>query len=217
MKRIVLIHATPFAMEPIHTAFKAKWQEAELVNILDDSLSKDRNQNLGQEDYFNKRIKNLCDYAKLIKSDGIIYTCSAFGKAIETAAEALVIPVLKPNEAMFEAAMTLGEKIGMVATFRPAVQGMEQEFEETKHRLGKEHITLKTWLVEDGRHALDRGDVKTHDEIILKAIKEMPECDVYMLAHFSTSTAYELIERKTNKKILTSPDSAVEKLKSILA
>lgn len=216
MKRISLIHATPFAMEPIHTAFKTTWPEAELVNVLDDSLSKDRNQNSEQEDYFNERIKSLCDYAKLIKSDGIIYTCSAFGKAIETASEALVMPVLKPNEAMFEAAMDLGEKVGMVATFKPAVEGMEQEFEETKRRLGKEHITLKIWVAEDGRHALDKGDVKTHDEIILKAIEEMPECDVYMLAHFSTSTAYKLIKSKTNKKILTSPESAVEKLKKIL-
>ncbi len=40
--RIALIHATPVAMAPIHAAFAADWPEAELTNLLDDSLSIDR-------------------------------------------------------------------------------------------------------------------------------------------------------------------------------
>ena len=40
--RIVLLHATPVAMAPIHTAFSEIWPEAELVNLLDDGLSIDR-------------------------------------------------------------------------------------------------------------------------------------------------------------------------------
>ena len=37
--RIVLLHATPVAMEPIQRAFVEKWPEAETVNLLDDALT----------------------------------------------------------------------------------------------------------------------------------------------------------------------------------
>ena len=42
MSRIALIHATPAAVDPIRTAFAEDWPEPDLVNLLDDSLSRDR-------------------------------------------------------------------------------------------------------------------------------------------------------------------------------
>src|ERR1019366_175752 len=40
--RIALIHATPVAIEPIRDALSSGWPEADVVNILEDSLSPDR-------------------------------------------------------------------------------------------------------------------------------------------------------------------------------
>jgi hypothetical protein len=40
--RIALIHAVTVAIEPVQEAFLALWPEAECGNILDDTLSLDR-------------------------------------------------------------------------------------------------------------------------------------------------------------------------------
>jgi hypothetical protein len=40
--RIALIHAVPMAIPPVAAAFDALWPEAERLNLLDDSLSVDR-------------------------------------------------------------------------------------------------------------------------------------------------------------------------------
>jgi hypothetical protein len=42
MTRIALIHAVTVAITPVQSAFRQLWPEAECANILDDSLSVDR-------------------------------------------------------------------------------------------------------------------------------------------------------------------------------
>jgi len=68
------------------------------------------------------------------------------GEAIEAAAARAPIPVLKPNEAMFEAALTAGRRIGMLATFAPSVASMEQEF-RAMAETHRSPATIETYCV----------------------------------------------------------------------
>src|SRR3954447_4741672 len=144
MARIALIHATPAAVEPIRTAFSAAWPEPDLVNLLDDSLSRDRASTPDLTDGIYGRFDALGAYAVALGADGILFTCSAFGPAIERVARAVTIPVLKPNEAMFAEALAIGgqsggqsgDRIGMLATFEPSIASMAAEFEADAARAG---------------------------------------------------------------------------------
>jgi hypothetical protein len=89
------------AMAPIEAAFRADWPAAELVHLLDDSLSPDRAAQPRLTPALHRRIGALADYAVSTGAHGVLFTCSAFGPAIEAAARRAAIPVLKPNEAMF--------------------------------------------------------------------------------------------------------------------
>ena len=83
--RIGLIHATPVAIEPIRLAFEDQWPEVELINLLEDSLSLDL---AGEENLtprISQRIVDLAKYMQSTGADALLYTCSAFGPAIEEA------------------------------------------------------------------------------------------------------------------------------------
>jgi Asp/Glu/hydantoin racemase len=214
--RVALIHAVPMAVAPVAAAFDALWPEAERINLLDDSLSTDRQRAGALTPAIAARIAALADYAKACGAAGILYTCSAFGAAIEAVARASRIPVLKPNEAMFDEALAAGRRLGMLATFPPSVGGMEEEF---RAQAGAGGATLATVCVPEAMAAARRGDQAAHDALLVEAARrpELQDVDALMLAQFSMAPARESVQAVVRCPVLTSPASAVRKLKRLLA
>jgi Asp/Glu/hydantoin racemase len=213
--RIVLLHATPVAMTPIQEAFAERWPEAEIVNLLDDGLSIDRAREADLSERMIDRFVDFGRYGHRMGADGILVTCSAFGPAIERMADTLPIPVLKPNEAMFQAAIAQGGKIGMLATFGPAVGTMTDEFDEFVLHSGKP-AQLRTLLVADAMAALRRGDAETHNRLVAARAAELEDQDVIMLAHFSTSRAASAVRAQTKIPVLTAPHAAVDSMRAMI-
>lgn len=210
--RIALLHATPVAMEPIHNAFVRLWADAELINLLDDGLSVDRARMNELTEPMIERFVSLCRYAESTGADGLLVTCSAFGPAIERATRDMSIPVLKPNEAMFQAAIEAGNRIGMIATFPPALVTMQEEFAEESQRLGAS-AQLTSIVIPEAIEALRHHDVETHNGLIAERGKQFEGYDAVMLAHFSTSRAAPLLRTKIDAPVLTAPDAAVARMR----
>jgi len=214
--RIVLIHAMPFSIDPIAQAFTKLWPEAQTVNLLDDSLSRDLLEATHLTEKIAERIVTLAEYGLGIGAHGILFTCSAFGDAIKQAKEKLSIPVLKPNEAMFEEALKTGANIGMLATFGPSVPSMESEFIAlSKQTNPKAQIT--SILEQEALAALQAGNKEEHNRLLKKAAAAFKGYDAVMLAQFSASQAFTSVSEAVDCPVLTSPHSAVAKLKREVA
>lgn len=214
--RIALIHAVVPAMAPVAEAFRRQWPQALLSNILDDSLSLDREREGDLTPAMTGRIRTLADYAAGSGAAGILFTCSAFGPAIEAAAADLPIPVLKPNEAMFAAALSAGRRIGMLATFAPSVASMEEEFARMAEAAGVP-AAIETCCVPGAMAALKAGDEAEHDRLLAEAAPLLAACDTVLLAHFSTSRAAAAVEAALGRPVLTAPGSAVTRLREAVA
>ena len=77
-------------------------------------------------------------------------------------------------------------------------------------------IQIVPKLAEGALAALDRGDRATHDRLIVEASKDLRDCDVIALAQFSMAPAAALVAEATGRPVVTTPDSAVLKLKKML-
>src|SRR3954454_5672992 len=127
--RIALIHALKHSITPIEASFAQAWPDARLMNLLDDSLSADLARDGRLTDAMTGRFLSLARYAAGTGADAILFTCSAFGPCIEAVAHAHApMPVLKPNEAMIEEAVTKGRRIGLLSSFPPTLASMPREF-----------------------------------------------------------------------------------------
>jgi len=209
--RIALVHAVRVAIAPVEDAFRRHWPEAELVNLLDDSLSRDRNREKDLTPALRKRIAQLAEYGIGAGARAILYTCSAFGEAIEAVKREQKVPVLRPNEAMFDDALRHGRRLGLLATFGPTVGALEAEL-----RALDGTVSVKSICIPEAMKALDAGDAATHDGLLARAAPALADCDAVMLAQFSTARARELVARAISCSVLTSPDSAVKRLKGLL-
>ena len=207
--RIALIHALKHSIVPIESSFAKLWPEARLMNLLDDSLSADLARDGRLTEAMTERFLALGRYAVSTGSDAILFTCSAFGPCIEAVARAHApMPVLKPNEAMIEQAAAQGGRIGLLSTFAPTLASMPPEFPRS--------VELVPKLAEGGLAALDRGDRAEHDRLVAEASKALRDCDLIALAQYSLAPAAHLVAQATGRPVLTTPDSAVMKLKKML-
>jgi hypothetical protein len=207
--RIALVHALKHSIVPIEVAFAGLWPDASLMNLLDDSLSADVARDGRITDAMTERFLRLGRYAAGAGADAILFTCSAFGSCIEAVArEQAPMPVLKPNEAMIEQAVGKGRKIGLLSTFAPTLVSMPPEFP------GSVEIVPK--LAVGALAALDRGDRAEHDRLVGEASKDLRDCDLIALAQYSMAPAASLVAQISGRPVVTTPDSAVLKLKQAL-
>jgi aspartate/glutamate racemase len=67
--------------------------------------------------------------------------------------------------------------------------------------------------------ALNAGDVATHDKLVVDAAKDLVKrgAKVIALAQYSMAHCKPMVEAACGVPVLTTPDSAIEKLKRLLA
>jgi Asp/Glu/hydantoin racemase len=207
--RIALVHALKHSIVPIEASFAKLWPDAGLMNLLDDSLSADLARDGRLTDAMTERFLELGRYVASTGADAILFTCSAFGPCIEAVARARApMPVLKPNEAMIEQAVAQGRRIGLLSSFPPTLASMPREFPAS--------VELVPKLAEGAMAALHRGDGAEHNRLVVDASRSLRDCDLIALAQYSMAPAVDLVAKATGRPVLTTPDSAVMKLKKML-
>ncbi len=213
--RIALIHALKVSIPPIEEAFARMWPEARLANLLDDSLATDLARDGVLTPAMTERFRTLAGYAAASGANAILFTCSAFGPCIAACAQDLApMPVLTPNEAMIEEAVALAgpnARIGLLATFAPTLATMPAEFLAVAPG-----VRVETCLSAASLTALQAGDGAGHDRAAAKAASAIDGCDVIALAQFSLARAASAVAEATGRPVLTTPDSAVRKLRRLL-
>ena len=211
---IGVVHATRVAVSPIEAAFESHWPEAEVVQFIDESLSRDLDEIGYLTPGINERVASLATFAHRGGAQAILFSCSAFGPAIEAAGARLPVPVLKPNQAMLDEALALEGRIQVLSTFRPSGPSIRRELEALAEQR-KVDLTIEDSYVPGALDALHAGDPDTHDALIAEAAADS-RADVVLLAQFSMARARDAVSRRVDARVLSSPESAVLALKRMM-
>ena len=211
--RIAIINASVLSIEPVMAAFMVAWPEARLFNLVDDALSSDLTAAGESTAQLTARIGSLADHAVLADARAILYTCSAFGPAIDLVKRRIGIPVLAANEAMIDEALGAGSRLAVLATTAAALPTICAEIEAAARarRLAPSVFPVH---VPGALDSLASGRIDLHDAAIVEAASGLGDCDVILLGQFTMARAAAAVASRTGRKVLTSPTAAVTRLRS---
>ena len=214
-KKVVIIHTSDVSVKDLKNLFTELSPEVCVRNIVDDSLLAEVLENGGVTTDVKKRICAYALQAEIIGADLIFNQCSSVGEAADIAAELVHVPLVKIDEKMAEVACNSGKKIGIIATLQTTLGPTVRLVKKTAEKLNKE-IQITEKLCEGAFNLLRNGDIKTHNKMVIKGIKELiEEVDVIVCAQGSmVPLLAELGE--TSIPVLTSPRLGVERAIEVL-
>jgi Asp/Glu/hydantoin racemase len=214
--KIYLVHAGAVSVKPSQSSFKRLWPDARPTHLLDESLAPDLMALGGDSFLMANRFCALGGYCALAGAAAILFTCSAFGKAIHQVRQEQSIPVLGPYEALFEDMCDMGGRTALLTTFPASQPAMLEELRALAKKR-KSNLDVEAHHVEGAVDALLAGDHEGHDRMVAECVASLSgRYRSIVLGQFSMSSALALAKEKTDAPVLTTPDSAVLRLRRIL-
>lgn len=209
--KVGAVHATINSVQPLQHAFRQLEPAAELFHFVNDHLLFKVKQKgkVEQED--------IVDFTRLIfhavdaKVDGIIVVGTVFCPHVPLFANLVQVPIIAINQPMIKKAVTIGERIGVVATTAPTGPATEKQLQDYAQKINKK-IEIEVAIVTEALDELNRGNGKRHDEIIQKAASDLQEkgCDPIILAQISMARAANSLN--IDATVLTSPEEGVREI-----
>lgn len=215
-RRILLVHAYQPAMAPSEEAFRRLWPEAEVLNLLDESLYADVPPDGTLSPSVQARVASLLLHCELSRPDGIVFTGSTFGPPVERAREQLRVPVLKADEAMAEAAVARGERILLACTQKRAMPVLRASLDAAAARAGVTRTITELWVA-GAREAFAQGLTQMHDCLIgEEVVAAAGDFDVIVLGQISMVPARAYLPPELAGRTVTSADAAVARMRALL-
>jgi Asp/Glu/hydantoin racemase len=216
--RLVLIHTVSPLVDVFNTLGLELLPGVQLMHILDEPILELERQGNGLTSEASKRLGTHVAAAERVGASAALVTCSTISPNVDDVRSQANIPVLKIDEAMVARAVSIGSKIGVVATAASTLEPTRQLLQARADTSGKK-IDVELVLVERALSALLSGDGATHDRLVRESTLELARrVDVVVLAQASMARVLEAIpEAGREVPILSSPHLALEQVKQLLA
>ena len=213
--RVTMIHAIAESIPPVQLAFDEEFPEAEVINVLDESLLVDFDDQLTPD--LRRRITNIIGYCQDNKADAIGLACSVYAPVVESAKDLVHVPLVSSYGPVMADAVTAGPRIGLIASVAATMRDSKYYLHLAADEAGVE-IEPQLCLAEDlitvmraeGQSGLER---RLEEEVLKIASK----VDVVLLTQVSFAAALAHLEKVSPIPVLSAPHSSARTLKKLLS
>jgi len=180
------------------------------LHYLDESVLQDAIATDGLTPDIHRRVTQLVLLAAE-RCDAVLVTCSSIGPCAELAASLTDKPVLRIDRPMAEEAVSLGQRIAVVATLGTTLAPTADIIERAARDAGRA-ATVRRHLCEGAFAAASSGNQAEHDRLVLEGLQALltgPDAaEVIVLAQASMASVAARLGDVTTP-ILSSPRSGI--------
>lgn len=216
MPKLAIIHTTPVTVDTLKTLANEILPDYKVVNFVDDSILPQLAENGGNISEVEDRLLHYAQFAETVGADVILSACSSVGEVVARMRERVSIPVVRIDDAMSEAAVQRGTRIGVAATLPTTLRPTLELLKQKAAAIHKE-VQLESCLVDSAYQKLMAGDREGHDTALAEALTELAQnVDVVVLAQASMARVLPRLPEAIQDKFLTSPRAGVERVKAVM-
>lgn len=217
-RRLGLVHTSATLVPAFEQLCRERLPGVAVFNIVDDSLIKDVIAHGRLRPATARRVVQHVVAAEAAGADTILVTCSSIGRAVETAATLVDVPVIRVDRPLAERAVATGRRIGVIATLPTTLDPTADLIGRCAAAAGRE-VAITARLCDGAFEALMAGDAATHDATVAAALEALAaEVDVIALAQASMARVVAALPPDpTRPPILASPPLAIEALADLFA
>jgi Asp/Glu/hydantoin racemase len=218
MTRLALVH-TVGSLEPVFRELVAELApDAEVTSTVDEDLLGETIAAGSIPNATADRLEGHLRAAVEAGADLVLVTCTSMGPAVDTIVRERGWPVLRVDEAMADAAVRRGRRVGVVATLATTLRPTADLIRRRAEAAGQP-IALESVLVDGAFAAQKSGDLETHDRLVRAALEDVVErVDVVVLAQASMARVAATLPAEMTERtpILSSPRLAAERVAETL-
>lgn len=214
---LALIHTSP-TLTPIFGALCAEQMPGiTLFHMVDESLIRDTIEAGEVRKMTIRRLLGMVESAAAAGADAVMVTCSTLGPAVTLVQQMFDLPVIRVDEAMAEAAVRTGHRLGVIATLRTTLEPTTALLRDKAAQAGRD-VDLVECLCDGAFEAVLAGDTATHDRIVSAALlNEMRGMDAVVLAQASMARVVNSMPAGVLRMpVLSSPELSVRRAREIL-
>jgi glutamate racemase len=188
-KTLGIIHAVNLTIRAMEPFIRRYIPEVSVMHLCDDTIQRDNIRAgvgvIPKVNYFK-----FAQYAHNLQEGGvdmILLACSTFNYAAELARPMIDIPIMQIDRPMMEQAVSHSKRIGLLATLPTTVPSSERLLRIVAGENQRE-IEVTTVLRHDAFKAFEKGDIETHNAILLEEIETLGNnVDSIVMAQLSMS------------------------------
>lgn len=215
-RKLAIIHTTPVTVEPLKRLAMDTIDDCEVINFVDDSILPQLAANGGNIDEIEERWVQYARFAEQSGASCILSACSSVGELVERARARVGVPVLRIDEAMAEAAVAIGTRIGVAATVRTTLEPTMRLLQSKAASLGRE-VELEPLLADEAYRLLMAGDKEGHDRVLAEALAGLRDkTDVVVLAQASMARVVDSLPEHLRPHFLSSPGLGMERVNRVM-
>lgn len=214
-KRVFLVHPYFPTMAPIDAAFKQGWPQAQIVNLLDESLYADVPPDGTLAPWLYQRVATLLRHCEASGAAGIVFTGTTFGPAIEAVRPHIGVPLLRAEEAMAEQAAAMDRPMLLVCSAKRAMPVIRGSLEAAAARQGRTPQVSELWVA-GAKDAITQGGMAAHDRLIAREIEAAGHSGTIVIGQISMVGACAYLPAAIAPRVVTSLNAAVARMRALV-